>query len=155
MKYYTYAYLREDKTPYYIGKGTDNRAYLQLNHKVKTPERERVLILKKDLTEEEANRHEVYIISVLGRKNIGTGILLNLTEGGEGISGYRHTEETKKRMRRPKSEETKRKIREAIKAKWAKGEYDRDAYRQRELGKVHSEDVKRRIGQTLKKTRYS
>lgn len=70
-------------------------------------------------------------------------------------AGQKHTEEVKQRMRIPKTEEHKEKIRQAIKAKWAKGEYDRDAYRQRELGKVHSEDVKKRIGQTLKKTRYS
>ena len=144
MKYYTYAYLREDGTPYYIGKGSGNRAYLQLNHMVKTPERERVLILKQNLTEEEANQHEVYMINMLGRKDIGTGILRNLTDGGEGVSGYKHTEETKKKMCRPKSEEAKGKIRNSIKAKWDNGEYDRETYRQRELGKKQSEETIRK-----------
>jgi len=149
MKYYTYAYLRKDGTPYYIGKGTGNRAYLQLNHMVKTPERERVLILKQNLTEEEANRHEIYMVGVLGRKNIGTGILRNLTDGGEGISGYRHTEESKNKMRRPNSEEHNRKVRETIKAKWDSGDYDRETYCKRELGKKMPEETRRKIAETM------
>jgi len=150
MKYYTYAYLRKDGTPYYIGKGTGSRAYLQLNHMVKTPERERVLILKQNLTEEEANRHEIYMVGVLGRKDIGTGILRNLTDGGEGISGYRHTEESKNKMRRPKSKETRRKLSEAIKAKWDSGYYDRETWRKRELGTKRSAESNIKRSNTMK-----
>lgn len=44
--------------------------------------------------------------------------LTNLTDGGDGISGYRHTPESKAKMSaaskgRPKTEETKRRMREA------------------------------------------
>lgn len=86
MKYYTYAYLREDRTPYYIGKGKNNRAYRNHNH-IKVPPKNRIIFLKKNLTEEEAFKHEIYMIAVFGRKDLGTGILLNRTDGGEGTSG--------------------------------------------------------------------
>lgn len=93
MEYYTYAYLREDGTPYYVGKGKGNRAYVK-HWRSKTrggyfspPEKDRILILKDNLTEEDANKHEVYMISVLGRKDNNTGILRNLTDGGEGRLG--------------------------------------------------------------------
>jgi hypothetical protein len=87
--FYTYAYLREDGTPYYIGKGKGNRCYRSGGRSnCKTPkDKGRILLLKTNLTEEEAFRHEVYMISLFGRKNNGTGILRNLTDGGEGGSG--------------------------------------------------------------------
>jgi hypothetical protein len=46
----------------------------------------RILFLKTGLTEEEALKHEVYMIAVFGRKDLGTGILWNFTDGGEGLS---------------------------------------------------------------------
>ena len=98
MYYYTYAYLREDRTPYYIGKGKGNRAYRRRKTDIKPPkDKSRILILKQNLTEQEAFRHEVYMIAVFGRKDLGTGILHNRTNGGEGISGLVHTEETRKK----------------------------------------------------------
>jgi hypothetical protein len=85
--YYTYAYLREDRTLYYVGKGKGTRAYRKNRVGVKPPKnRSRILILKKDITEEEAFKHEIYMISVFGRKDLGTGILHNKTNGGEGSS---------------------------------------------------------------------
>ena len=86
-RYYTYAYLRPDKTPYYIGKGQGNRCYIQTRRSIKVPQKERIIFLKKNLSEADAFKHEVYMIAVLGRKDLGTGILRNLTDGGEGSSG--------------------------------------------------------------------
>jgi hypothetical protein len=93
MEYYTYAYLREDGTPYYIGKGKGNRAYVKhWRSKSKggyfsPPEKDKILILKNNLTEEQAYRHEMYMISILGRKDLGTGILRNMSDGGKGGKG--------------------------------------------------------------------
>jgi hypothetical protein len=85
--YYTYAYLRKgDRTPYYIGKGRGKRAY-DSSHSVKVPDdKDRIIFLKQNLTEEEAFNHEKYMIAVFGRKDLGTGILRNMTDGGEGPS---------------------------------------------------------------------
>jgi hypothetical protein len=120
--YYTYAYLREDGTPYYIGKGRGYRAYYKHRQLVRQPPVERILFLKRNLTEEEAHKHEVYMIAVLGRKDLGTGILRNLTNGGEGTSGWRATPEFREKRRQMRlgqkhSEETKRKIGEGNRGK--------------------------------------
>ena len=94
--YYTYAYLREDKTPYYIGKGRGKRIYSK-NRLINPPkDKSRIIFLKKNLTEEEAFKHEIYMIAIFGRKDLGTGILRNLTNGGEGYSGAVRSEEWKK-----------------------------------------------------------
>ena len=95
--YYTYAYLHEDGTPYYIGKGKNNRAFRK--HSVGTPPKERILFLKRNLTEEQAFIHEMYMIYVLGRKDLGTGILENKNAGGNGSSGKIYSQEEKDKIR--------------------------------------------------------
>jgi len=92
--------LREDGTPYYIGKGSGKRKFVK--HKgrggvvIRFPPEDRILVLKENLTEEEAFKHEIYMIDVFGRKDIGTGILRNQSNGGEGSSGHKKSEEWKK-----------------------------------------------------------
>ena len=88
MNYYTYAYLREDGTPYYIGKGRKNRINNQ-HVNVPVPPKDRRVYLKQGLSEIDAYRHEMYLIDVLGRKDLGTGMLINRSPGGEGNSGPR------------------------------------------------------------------
>jgi hypothetical protein len=86
VKYYTYAYLRPDGTPYYIGKGCGGRMYHP--HRGLCPkDKSRILVLKTGLTEDEAYRHEEYLISVYGRKCDGSGILVNLGPGGRKDGG--------------------------------------------------------------------
>ena len=88
-RFYTYAYLREDRTPYYIGKGVGNRLYKRNKYELNPQkDKSRIIFLKQNLTEQEAFKHEIYMIAVFGRKDLGTGILHNRTDGGDGPSGH-------------------------------------------------------------------
>ena len=117
MKYYVYGYFREDGTPYYIGKGCLKRAWAWHRVIKKPADPSRIRILLDGMTEEEALEAEKDLISLLGRKKDGTGCLWNLTDGGQGSSGWRHSQEVKDRISRlnkgrlagrPQSEEHKR-----------------------------------------------
>jgi hypothetical protein len=151
-RFYTYAYLREDKTPYYIGKGSRKRAYTRGKGDIKPPkDKSRIILLKQNLTEEEAFKHEIYMIAVFGRKDLGTGILHNRTDGGDGSSGTVVSEETRRKIseatkgknnpfyNKSHSEEARRKISEA-----AKGENNYW------YGKSHSNETKKKISEANK-----
>ena len=155
MHYYTYAYLREDRTPYYIGKGKGNRIY-EKRKSIKPPkDKSRIIYLKQNLTEEEAFKHEIYMIDVFGRKDLGTGILYNMTNGGDGSSGCIPSEETRRKMSeagkgRIFSKEHRRKIGESNKHRIVSAETRRkisDAHKgenNHNYGKTLSEETKRK-----------
>jgi hypothetical protein len=70
-KYYVYAYLREDRySPYYIGKGSGfrdtNKRKLGLAQR--PPDRDRIVRIKENLTEQEALSLEIELIRFWGKK---------------------------------------------------------------------------------------
>jgi hypothetical protein len=154
MHYYTYAYLREDRTPYYIGKGKEDRIYSKQKNIKPPKDKSRIIFLKQNLTEEEAFKHEKYMIAVFGRKDLGTGILHNRTDGGEGSSGCIPSEETKRKLSEANkghtvSKETRKKISEASKGKTHSEEHKRKLS---EVNKGHtvSEETKRKLSEAHK-----
>lgn len=108
--FYVYQLRRQDQDqPFYIGKGQGNRMYEHLNGQdtnnllkvniIEKARREGVQILAEVLIETECEKEaficETTIIKAFGRRENGTGILSNMTDGGEGVSGYKHTNETR------------------------------------------------------------
>lgn len=87
--FYVYAFLRHDGSPYYIGKGHGYRIWKRTQRKIKAPKNKSLIVkLETNLTELGAFALERRYIRWYGRKDNNTGILRNLTDGGEGTSGF-------------------------------------------------------------------
>jgi len=137
--FYTYVYLDENDQPFYVGKGhgDEDTSYFKKADNIKQKDYKSNKIRKirriigkeveiyyavKDVCEEDAFEMEKYLISLIGRKDLHKGPLLNMTNGGDGGAGYIFTEEQKRKVTlastgRVHSEESKRKRSEKLKGR--------------------------------------
>jgi hypothetical protein len=117
--YYTYVYLDKTKSglfdygegvvftnePFYVGKGKLNRdvmkhySNIHLSRRIKKINKEFDIVRVVDgVSEDAATKTEIELIGLIGQRFCKTGPLVNLTDGGDGISGYKFTNEQKKKM---------------------------------------------------------
>ena len=147
-KFYVYGHYRADTDElFYIGKGHGNRAWEKKLSSGRSEWWQRIVnkhgytvkLLHEQLTEKDALKKERELIQTYGRQNISTGILINLTDGGEG--GLNISDETRKKrsesVKKTTDGETYRKqLSERVKRQW-----DADPERKKKT----SEAVKARL----------
>jgi hypothetical protein len=115
--YYVYAhYISGSDEPFYIGKGKENRAWVTQHRnflwkEVTTEHDYEVRILQDNMNEPNALLLETELIEKYGRIDLDTGILVNMTEGGNGGMGVLFTEEYRL------------KLSERAKLRWISNEY--------------------------------
>lgn len=133
-KYYLYVHYRQDKSEaFYIGIGTKcrnkdyNRAMCYKKRsefwkKVCNKTRYNVMIISESDNKQEIIDQEVNYIKLLGKKKDKKGTLVNITDGGEGMTGHKivWTEDMKNKIReankkRIVSDSTREKLRIALK----------------------------------------
>ena len=97
--FYVYTHHRAtDGAIFYVGKGTRGRAYKTHGRnlhwkRVVAKHGYYVTIVADGLTESDALSKEIALIAELGKT-----ILCNMTDGGEGMSGHKHSIETKRKQ---------------------------------------------------------
>jgi hypothetical protein len=147
-EYYSYLlYDPDDDLPFYAGKGKGSRALIstklynakynplklfKLKEIYSKYDEVEIEIVGWNLTEEQAFKLEVEAIDYFGLIKDNTGSLTNLTYGGDGISGWNH------------SEETKNKIGKIHKGRKLTQEH-KDKLRDSHLGKTHTIEAKNKV----------
>lgn len=172
MQYYAYVY-RDGSIPIYVGKGQGRRAYHHLKrtdhhplvYKLRKMEHAPHIDIIPAIDENHALFLEECLIEIFGRKDLGKGTLLNMTNGGEPNNGYIPTEAHRKRMsevmagrklseatiaklkiaKRDISDDTRRKM---STAQSHRSPETREAMRQASIGRVWTSEMRAKMSET-------
>lgn len=102
MEFYVYVWRDASGLPFYVGKGKGRRAYSTNGRSVRFTEMHAkggctVEIVDEFIHESQAHAYEVELIERYGRQDRG-GLLVNLTDGGDGVSGWVPSAETRNKI---------------------------------------------------------
>lgn len=151
--FYVYQYIREDGSPFYIGKGSKNRINESHLPWIDIPAVEFRKVIKANLTEDEAFTFELSLIKKYGRK-IDGGILENKKiSRWVAQSGWTHSEEAKQKI----SKANFGKVRTAEhKENYSKPKTTAHAekIRQANLGRKNSVERNNKIKESMKNKRW-
>lgn len=102
--YVIYQHIRKsDNIVFYIGIGNKQRPYKKANRSnfwtKEVNKHEYIIeILSDNLNWENAQEAEIQLIKLYGRRDLGLGTLVNLTDGGDGAPGCKPSQETKDKL---------------------------------------------------------
>ena len=139
--FYTYLWLREDGRPYYVGKGSGDRAYNPNGHRVRKPSEDACIIVQDFENEEDAFFAEKFLIEFYGRTDNGTGCLSNLTDGGENPPSWKGRKRTEENIRKSASARTGLKRTEEQKLRMSEAHKGHPSNMK---GKTHTEEAKQK-----------
>ncbi len=148
--FYVYTYLRANGTPYYVGKGKDKRAwYRGKRERIRKPkDKSRIIIVEDNLSEQDAHNLEIQLIARYGRKDLGTGILQNKTNGGDGVSGAKFGRPSDETIEKIRTANTGKTFSDATKEKMSHartGLKDSDITKQRKSASARKPKTKEHI----------
>ncbi len=186
-KYYIYLHIKKtDGTPFYIGKGkcgtnrfNSSHGRNKFWHNIVNKYGYDVIIIENNLEPIISCEREQYWINRIGRRDLGNGPLVNMTDGGEGANGRivafehrkfgeknhfygkTHNEDTKNKIKisnkkRVWSEESKNKLSNSQKGKIITQEIrDKISIKVKGVnngmyGKKHNEDTKNKLRESSK-----
>lgn len=171
---YVYRHIRKDTNEvFYIGIGINSKSYKvpynRANSKRNRSEFWHYIVNKTDynveivfdnLTRNEACEKEIELIAFYGRRDLNNGTLVNMTDGGDGLSGHVFSEDHKKKIGekhkgRIFSEDTRRKMSVSAKSKILTEDHKQNISKalignKYSLGFKHTEETKKKVSEAGK-----